>query len=108
MITIAIAHLSDRHLAQRTFSATQTPKLGRALKFQALPTGDIRLMSAGAVARRQETRRTRMRPVSPVVIIVVVAAALIVVGRLRRLTLVAVAGYVLIALAAVVQFIRTR
>jgi len=49
-----------------------------------------------------------MRPVSPVVIIVVVAAALIVVGRLRRLTLVAVAGYVLIALAAVVQFIRTR
>jgi hypothetical protein len=42
------------------------------------------------------------------VIIVVVAAVLIVVGRIRRWTRVAIAGFVLLALAAVLQFIRSR
>jgi hypothetical protein len=65
-------------------------------------------MSVGAVAKGQELRRPKMRAVNPALIIVVVAAVIIVVGRLRRWTLVAIAGFVLLALAAVLQFIRTR
>jgi hypothetical protein len=65
-------------------------------------------MSAGAVAKRQKLRRTKMRAVNPAFIIVVVAAVLIVVGRLRRWTPVAIAGFVPLAMAAVLQFIRTR
>jgi hypothetical protein len=41
-------------------------------------------------------------------IIVVVAAVLIVVGRLRRSTPVAVVGFVLLALAALLFLVRSR
>lgn len=53
-----------------------------------------------------------MNGVNPAVIIVVVAAVLIVVGRIngrnRGWTPVWIVGFVLLALAALLQFIRTR
>jgi hypothetical protein len=49
-----------------------------------------------------------MRAVNTPFLIVVVSVVLIVVGRLRRWTPVAIAGFVLLVVAGLLQFIRSR
>jgi hypothetical protein len=49
-----------------------------------------------------------MNKLSLPIIVVVAAAVLIVVGRVGRLTPVLIAGFVLLAVAAVLQFVRSR